>query len=92
MLGRFAAMGNTRRRKSKSLVALAVGVREATIFYHAGVIAAKLHDNASAARYLNQSVELNPSSESAAAAREALQKLAPDSAISSRREVSMRLG
>jgi Tfp pilus assembly protein PilF len=60
--------------------ALAVGVREAAMFYHAGVIAAKLHDDASASSYLNQSVELNPSSESAASAREALEKLAPASA------------
>jgi tetratricopeptide (TPR) repeat protein len=61
--------------------ALSVGVREASMFYHAGVIAAKLHDDASAARYLKQSVELNPLSENAAAAREALEKLAPTSAF-----------
>jgi len=60
--------------------ALAVGVREAQVFYHAGVITAKLHDAASAALYLGQSVELNPSSDSAAAAREALQQLVPASA------------
>jgi tetratricopeptide (TPR) repeat protein len=60
--------------------ALVVGVREARFFYHAGVIASKLRDNASAARYLKQSVELNPSSESAAAARHALQQLVPTSA------------
>ena len=60
--------------------ALAVGVREATLFYHAGVIAAKLHDDASAAHYLKQSVELNPSSDNAAAARQALQQLVPTSA------------
>ena len=61
-------------------MALSVGVRESRMFYHAGAIAAKLHEDASAARYLKQSVELNPSSESAAAAREALEKLAPTSA------------
>jgi tetratricopeptide (TPR) repeat protein len=60
--------------------ALAVGVREATIFYHAGVIAAKSHDDASAARYLKQSVELNPSADSAAAASEALQQFVRTSA------------
>jgi tetratricopeptide (TPR) repeat protein len=60
--------------------ALAAGVREAQVFYHAGVITAKLHDAASAALYLRHSVELNPSSDSAAAAREALQQLVPASA------------
>jgi len=39
-----------------------------------------LHKDASAARYLKQSVELNPSSDNAAAAREALQQLVPSSA------------
>ena len=78
----WALCGNGRYEEAQKqiAVALAVGVREARMFYHAGVIAAKLHDDASAARYLNQSVELNPSSESAAAAREALQKLVPTSA------------
>ena len=60
--------------------ALAVGVREARFFYHAGVIATRLHDDASAARYFKQSIELNPSSDNAAAAREALQQLVPTSA------------
>ena len=60
--------------------ALAVGVREATILYHAGVIAAKLNDNLRAARYLKESLALNPSSETSGAAREALEKLAPASA------------
>ncbi len=78
----WALCGNGRYEEAQKqiAVALAVGVREARMFYHAGVIAAKLHDDASAARYLNQSVELNPSSESAAAAREALHKLVPTSA------------
>jgi len=78
----WALCGNGRYEEAQEqvAVALAVGVREAQMFYHAGVIAAKLHDDASAARYLNQSVELNPSSESAPAAREALQKLVPTSA------------
>jgi tetratricopeptide (TPR) repeat protein len=78
----WALCGNGRYEEAQKqiAVALAVGVREARMFYHAGVIAAKLHDDAAAARYLNQSVELNPSSESAAAAREALQKLVPTSA------------
>jgi tetratricopeptide (TPR) repeat protein len=78
----WALSGNGRYQEAQRqiAVALAVGVREARIFYHAGTIAAKLHEDALAARYLNQSVELDPSSESAAAAREALQKLVPKSA------------
>jgi tetratricopeptide (TPR) repeat protein len=78
----WALCGNGRYDEAKKQigVALAVGVREARMFYHAGAIAAKLHDEASASRYLKQSVELNPSSESAAAAREALEKLPPASA------------
>jgi tetratricopeptide (TPR) repeat protein len=78
----WALCGNGRYEEAQKQIAkaLAVGVREASIFYHAGVIAAKLKDEVSAAGYLNQSVELNPTSENAAAAREALQKLAPRSA------------
>ena len=75
----LCANGRYEEARKQVAVALAVGVREAQMFYHAGVIAAKLHDDASAARYLNQSVELDPSSESAPAAREALQRLVPTS-------------
>jgi tetratricopeptide (TPR) repeat protein len=60
--------------------ALAVGVRDASIFYHAGVIATKLKDDVTAARYLNESMQLNPTSENGLAAREALQKLSAKSA------------
>ena len=72
--------GRYEEAQKQIAAALAVGVREAKIFYHAGVIAGKLHHDASAARFLKQSVELNPSSESGAAAREALEKLVPTSA------------
>lgn len=60
--------------------ALAVGIRDASMFYHAGVIAMKLKDEVSAARYLNESMQLNPTSENGLAAREALQKLSTKSA------------
>ena len=82
----WALCGNGRYEEAQKQIALAlaVGVREARMFYHAGAIAAKLHDDASAARYLNQSMELNPSSASAAAAREALQKLLPTSTTARR--------
>jgi tetratricopeptide (TPR) repeat protein len=60
--------------------AMAPGVREAGIFYHAGMIAGKLKNNASAVRYLRESLALDSSSLSAETAREALAKLAPASA------------
>jgi tetratricopeptide (TPR) repeat protein len=80
----WALCGNGRYQEAQKQIAmaLAVGVREAKMFYHAGVIDAQMHDDASAARYLKQSVELNPWSENAAAAREVLGKLGPASAAS----------
>ena len=47
----WALCGNGRYEEAKKQIAkaLAVGVREASMFYHAGVIAAKLKDEASAA-------------------------------------------
>ena len=62
--------------------ALAVGVREAAFYYHAGAIAAQLDDRASATRYFDESLKANPSSEWAGAAREALEKLRPATADS----------
>jgi tetratricopeptide (TPR) repeat protein len=78
----WALCGNGRYQEAEKqiAIALAVGVREAKMFYHAGVIDAQLHEDTSAAHYLKQSVELNPWSESAAAAREILGKLVPGSA------------
>jgi tetratricopeptide (TPR) repeat protein len=60
--------------------ALAVGARDAAIYYHAGAIAESLKDNSAAARFLKMSLELNPSSDIGGAAREALETLAPASA------------
>ncbi len=59
--------------------ALAIGVRDAKFFYHAGVINSKMNDRALALRYLKQSLDLNPLSEVSTAAREALDRLAPAS-------------
>ena len=55
--------------------ALAVGIRDPKFFYHAGVIAAKMKDREAAARYLEQSMQLNSRSEVAAEVREALGKV-----------------
>lgn len=55
--------------------ALKVGVRDPSIFYHAGVIAASQKDKAAARRYLSDSVTLNPNSDVARQARKALARV-----------------
>ena len=65
--------------------ALSVGIRDAALFYHAGAIAAKQKEPAAAARYLRQSLELNPLSEYAAAARETLHRLEGTSPLAAAR-------
>ncbi len=67
--GSFAAAGEAMAK------ALSVGVRDASILYHAGAIAAKLGERATAAERLRQSLELNPVSDVAADARRALERL-----------------
>ncbi len=67
--GRFADA-----RKAVEQV-LAVGVRDASILYRAGVIAAKLGERATAAQRLRQSLELNSVSDVSADARRALERL-----------------
>jgi tetratricopeptide (TPR) repeat protein len=65
---------------------LAVGVRDALFFYHAGMIQAALRQNSDAARYFKQSLDLNPFSEVTVAARAALENVqAPASAALTRR-------
>ncbi|RJQ85430.1 MAG: hypothetical protein C4519_03405 [Desulfobacteraceae bacterium] len=51
--------------------ALAVGIRDARIFYHAGAIAAKQGDRRAAEEYYRKANELNPNSQWADAARKA---------------------
>jgi len=55
--------------------ALAVGVRDAKLLYHAGAIALKLKHAAKARQYWRQSLELNPTSECAGLVHSALKKL-----------------
>jgi tetratricopeptide (TPR) repeat protein len=55
--------------------ALAVGVRDAQLFYHAGIIAERAGDIAGAANLLRESLNLNPVSEYAAAVNAALERL-----------------
>lgn len=52
--------------------ALSIGIRDANFLYHAGSILAKLSDRSIAARYWQQSLDLNPFSASAKSARQAL--------------------
>ncbi|MGO8736277.1 MAG: tetratricopeptide repeat protein [Terriglobia bacterium] len=52
--------------------ALAVGTCDAALFYHAGAIEAASGERTAAMRYLQQSLDLDPTSEAAEAARRAL--------------------
>jgi tetratricopeptide (TPR) repeat protein len=52
--------------------ALAVGTRDAVLYYHAGAIEAAAGRKAEAIRYLQQSLDLNPSSDVSDAARRAV--------------------
>jgi tetratricopeptide (TPR) repeat protein len=55
--------------------ALAVGVRDPLLHYHAGAIAHALEDRDSAQRYLSQSLQINPRSEVASEAKRLLATL-----------------
>ena len=55
--------------------ALAVGIRNAKMLYHAGAIAAKLGDRSNAEDFWRQSVQANPTSEVAGRAKLALRSL-----------------
>ena len=61
--GRFPPMATTAEAQSEIAKALAVGVQDAALFYHAGAIAARMNDETSAVRYLTKSLQVNPSSE-----------------------------
>lgn len=51
--------------------ALAIGTRDAVLYYHAGAIEATIGKKSEASRYLQQSLDLNPTSEVSEAARRA---------------------
>lgn len=55
--------------------ALAIGIRDATMCYHAGAIAIKLNDRKSAAHFLKQSLDMFPQSEVSDIARRELERL-----------------
>jgi tetratricopeptide (TPR) repeat protein len=79
----LCANGRYSEAKKQIDLVLALGIRDAPIFYHAGAIAERLNDHADAVRYLNQSLELNPESEVATEAHDALAKAIAASAIAS---------
>jgi len=71
----LSAAGDHAKARVEVEKALAVGTRDATILYHAGVIAMRLQDRASAHAYLGQSLAVNPLSPVADEARRALNRL-----------------
>lgn len=71
----LSAAGDHAKARVEVEKALAVGTRDATILYHAGVIAMRLQDRASAQAYLGQSLAVNPLSPVADEARRALNRL-----------------
>jgi tetratricopeptide (TPR) repeat protein len=81
----LSSNGQYQEAQREIAAVLAVGVREAAMFYHAGVISAKLNDNSSAAKYLKASIAIDSTSETGTAAREALDRLAP--ALAAARDV-----
>jgi tetratricopeptide (TPR) repeat protein len=69
------ASGDLAEAQKQMGKALAVGLRDASFFYHAGAIASKLKDASAAARYFNDSLSVSPESDAANAARGALKEL-----------------
>ena len=68
----FYANGQRAEAGQQIEKALDIGTRDARIFYHAGAIAAAIGKRDVASEYLHQSIELNPTSEAAEAARRAV--------------------
>lgn len=73
----LAASGDAVEARKQMDKALAVGLRDASFFYHAGAIAAKLKDTAGAEGYFNDALAVSPESEAANAARGALKEMNP---------------
>jgi len=68
------ANGRNEEAQKQISAALGVGVRDARLFYHAGVIAAARGDDSAAARYFQQSLATNGQSPVAPKARAALER------------------
>jgi len=70
--------GKSAEARPEIEAALAVGVKDARMLYHAGAISAASGERERATRYFRESLELNPFSSVAAEAREALRILDPE--------------
>jgi tetratricopeptide (TPR) repeat protein len=71
----LSASGRHEEARKEIDAALAVGIRDAKLLYHAGVISWKLGDHAGARARLQQALELNPRSEVAEEAERLLRAL-----------------
>ena len=69
--------GKSAAARGEIEAALAVGIKDARMLYHAGAISAASGDRKAALRYLEESLALNPYSPVATEARESLQQLEP---------------
>ena len=67
--------GKHKEAREQIDMVLAVGIRNAKIFYHAGLIALKSKDRKTAVHYLKRTLETNPVSEVSDAARRELSRL-----------------
>lgn len=70
----WALYANGKFAEARKLIeaAMAPGIRDAKILYHAGAIAMKLNNRATAQRLFEQSLELNPVSDVALTVRKSL--------------------
>ena len=75
------ANGDYEQARSEIEKALAPGIRDAKLCYHAGMIAARLGDKTTARTHLTQSLETNPHSQVASSVREALSLAYPSIAF-----------
>jgi tetratricopeptide (TPR) repeat protein len=69
------AVGRAAEARTEMDAVLAVGIQDARILYQAGVVAERAGDRAAAARYFDESLRVNASSERAADARRERQRL-----------------
>jgi tetratricopeptide (TPR) repeat protein len=69
------ASGRSKEARQQIDLALGVGARNAELLYHAGIIAESLQDHIASARYLRESLDVNPSSDVSIKAGQVLQKI-----------------
>ena len=57
------ALGRTAEARKQIEAALSIGIKDARLLYHAGAIAARAGDREAAARYLSESLRVQPTSD-----------------------------